>query len=59
MFAIVQAEKFKLLCVVTDIKAKVNIDFVHDVGLNLTNFSEVFKIPFSSNEVRHDQYRWN
>ena len=40
MFAIVHTAKFKLLCVVTVIKAKANIDFVHDVGLNLTNFSE-------------------
>ena len=38
MFAIVQTEKFKLLYVVTDIKAQVNIDFVHGVGLNLINF---------------------
>ena len=50
MFAIVHTEKFKLLYVVTDTRAKVNIDFVHDVGLNLTKKfrSGLFIILFSS-----------
>lgn len=58
VFAIVQTEKFKPLCAVTDRKTKLNIDSVHDVRLNLINFCEIL-ILFASNEAHNDQYRWS
>ena len=46
MFANVHTKKFKLLYVVTDKRTKLNIDFVHDVGLlKFDKNAEVFKNP--------------
>ena len=55
MFAIVQTEKFKLLCVVTDIKAKVNIDFVQTRHMTrlISQLRGLLTILFSSNEARY------
>ena len=59
MFANVHAKNYKLLYVVTDKRTKLNIDFVHDVGLlKFDKTQRCLKFCFRpAIEVRYDQYR--